>query len=131
MASRPARLTTGATFASIAPGSVPAFIASQLVGGTVRRGAVRILYPQARKHNVDLVRMELARNHAGSPGGGPTDAWLQEIMHGPKAAISGPIPEVMFPQEPRDSGASFRESTMPESRYTAEETTVPGSPQPP
>jgi glycerol uptake facilitator-like aquaporin len=37
------------TFAGIAPGSVPAFIAAQLVGAAVAVGAVVLLYPTARQ----------------------------------------------------------------------------------
>jgi arsenate reductase len=37
------------TFAGIAPGSVPAFIAAQLVGLAVAVGAVALLYPAARQ----------------------------------------------------------------------------------
>ena len=33
------------TFAGIAPASVPAFVAAQLVGGAVAIGVLRILYP--------------------------------------------------------------------------------------
>jgi glycerol uptake facilitator-like aquaporin len=36
------------TFAGIAPGSVVAFVAMQLVGGALALGAVRVLYPDAR-----------------------------------------------------------------------------------
>ena len=33
------------TFAGIAPASVPAFVAAQLVGGVVAYGVIRVLYP--------------------------------------------------------------------------------------
>ena len=34
-----------ATFAGIAPGSVPAFIAAQITGGVLAAGVIRALYP--------------------------------------------------------------------------------------
>ena len=42
------------TFAGIAPGSAPAFLAMQLAGGALGLGAVLLLYPQARRLAADL-----------------------------------------------------------------------------
>jgi glycerol uptake facilitator-like aquaporin len=43
------------TFAGIAPGSVPGFVAAQLVGGAVAVGLVRYLYPRVADVAGDVV----------------------------------------------------------------------------
>jgi arsenate reductase len=45
------------TFAGIAPGSAPAFIAMQLLGGLLAVGAVLLLYPRPAALAVDLTRL--------------------------------------------------------------------------
>jgi len=49
-----ARMLTD-TFTGIAPGSVPAFLGAQLVGGAAALVTVRFLYPDAREHAADIV----------------------------------------------------------------------------
>jgi glycerol uptake facilitator-like aquaporin len=41
--------TLSNTFAGIAPPSVPAFVAFQVVGGVIAAGAILVLYPDARR----------------------------------------------------------------------------------
>lgn len=52
------------TFAGINPGSVPAFVAAQLVGAALAWPAIRFLYPDAR-HIAEIVVMP----HEGTAGG--------------------------------------------------------------
>lgn len=49
--------TLSDTFAGIAPGSVPAFVAMQLVGGALALGAVLALYPSAAQLAEDLTHL--------------------------------------------------------------------------
>lgn len=49
--------TLSDTFAGIAPGSVPAFVAMQLVGGALALGAVLALYPRAAELAADLTHL--------------------------------------------------------------------------
>ena len=49
--------TLSDTFAGIAPGSVLAYVAMQLLGGALAYGAVRLLYPQAAALAADLVHL--------------------------------------------------------------------------
>ena len=49
--------TLSDTFAGIAPGSVPAFVAMQLVGGALAFGAVLALYPRAAELAADLTHL--------------------------------------------------------------------------
>ncbi len=46
-----------ATFAGIAPASVPLFVVLQLLGGLLAVGAVRLLYPSAAQVAADLVEL--------------------------------------------------------------------------
>ncbi len=46
--------TLSDTFAGIAPGSVPGFIAMQLIGGALAYGLVRLLYPEAAAIAADI-----------------------------------------------------------------------------
>ncbi len=46
------------TFAGIAPSSVPAFIAAQLVGGALGLAAVRVLYPSAASLAGDVAHLD-------------------------------------------------------------------------
>jgi glycerol uptake facilitator-like aquaporin len=50
--------TLSDTFAGIAPGSAPAFVLMQLVGGALALGAVLLLYPNAREAADDLTHLE-------------------------------------------------------------------------
>ena len=50
--------TLSDTFAGIAPGSAPAFVLMQLVGGALALGAVLLLYPNARAAAGDLTHLE-------------------------------------------------------------------------
>ena len=43
------------TFAGIAPGSAPGYIAAQLVGGAVAVGVIRTLYPEVRTAAADVI----------------------------------------------------------------------------
>lgn len=49
--------TLSDTFAGIAPGSVPGFVAMQLLGGALALGAVLVLYPRASQLADDLTQL--------------------------------------------------------------------------
>lgn len=55
------------TFAGIAPGSVPAFVAAQLVGGAVGAGLVLLLYPDTQPATDDVVVAHPAPTTDASP----------------------------------------------------------------
>jgi glycerol uptake facilitator-like aquaporin len=55
------------TFAGIAPGSVPAFVVAQLVGGAVGGGLVLLLYPDTQDAADDVVVPHPAQLHDEKP----------------------------------------------------------------
>jgi glycerol uptake facilitator-like aquaporin len=54
--------TLSDTFAGIAPGSVAAFVAMQLVGALAAVGAIRLLYPDAAARAADIADASAARS---------------------------------------------------------------------
>jgi hypothetical protein len=54
--------TLSNTFAGIAPGSVAAFVAVQLVGALLAVGAIRLLYPDAAARAADIADASAARS---------------------------------------------------------------------
>ena len=60
-----------ATFAGIAPGSVPAFIAAQIIGGVLAAGLIKALYPgitPAAASQVTVPREQDRAAHDGRAG---------------------------------------------------------------
>jgi len=56
------------TFAGIAPGSVPGFVAAQLAGGALGAGLVLALYPDVGAIAKDVVLPDRARHDRDHPG---------------------------------------------------------------